>query len=86
MECWIYRGKKQPDAYLFIPREGDFEAVPQALLDRMGELELAMNIELTPGRKLARSNPEIVREALSTQGFFLQPPPPKTPLLRNDRL
>jgi uncharacterized protein YcgL (UPF0745 family) len=86
VKCWIYRGRRQPEAYLFLPRPDDFEAVPDELLERLGTLELALEIELTPGRRLARSDPEAVRAAIEAQGFFLQPPPPKTSPLPNDRL
>lgn len=86
MKCWVYRGRKQPAAYLFLPGPDDFSAVPQDLLDRLGRLELAMELELTPDRGLARSDPAAVRAALTDPGYFFQPPPPKEPpLMRNTR-
>jgi hypothetical protein len=86
MKCWVYRGRKQPDAYLFVPRPDDFDAVPRELLDRLGRLDLAMELELTPDRSLARSNPDAVRAALAEPGYFFQPPPPKEPpLMPNTR-
>ena len=84
MKCWVYRGRRQPEAYLFVLHRDDFSAVPQPLLKQLGTLELALEFELIPGRRLARSDPDTVRAALADRGFFLQPPPPKEHRLRED--
>ncbi len=86
MDCYIYRGHKEPQAYLYLANKDDFEAAPEALRTRLGALEFVMELELTPERTLARADPERVREALTEQGWYFQPPPPKNPLLKNDRL
>lgn len=81
MQCVVYKGRKKPDTYLYVENEEEFDRVPAALLDMLGELEQVMSLELTPERSLARADPETVRQHLRDQGYYLQMPP-KDPLLR----
>jgi uncharacterized protein YcgL (UPF0745 family) len=74
--CYIYRSKKQLEMYLFLAKEDDFECVPDEILKGLGQLEKAMELELTPESKLARSNPEEVIRNLKERGFHIQMPPP----------
>lgn len=76
MHCFIYRSTRRADAYLFVPRADDFEAVPAALRERLGLLELAMELELTAGRRLARADGATVMAHLERDGYFLQLPEP----------
>ena len=39
-QCWIYKGSKKEQTYLYVDRENDFEHVPDALLNALGELVL----------------------------------------------
>ena len=64
MKCWIYRGRRQPEAYLFLPRPDDFEAVPDELLERFGGPVLVIGLELSSRRKLAREDVEQVMHNL----------------------
>lgn len=84
MQCAIYRGSKKYDSYLFVEKEDDFSRVPQPLLDMLGRLELAMTLELTPERKLARADVNEVMQKLTNDGYFLQMPDEseKLPLAR----
>ncbi len=77
--CWIYKGAKRDEMFLYVDREDNFERVPTALLSAMGELELVMALQLGPDRKLARANVDRVIEDLNQQGFYLQMPPGKDP-------
>ena len=77
--CWIYKGAKRDEMYLYVDREDDFERVPPALLSAMGDLELVMSLELNRNRKLARADVERVMEDLNQQGFYLQMPPVTEP-------
>ncbi|MEM1091637.1 MAG: YcgL domain-containing protein [Pseudomonadota bacterium] len=86
MNCFVYAGRKLAEGYLFVPLENDFSRVPEALLQQLGELSLVLELSLEPGRKLARSDPEKVRQALTEVGYFFQPPPSKTPLMPNEQL
>ncbi len=75
MQCWIYKGPKRPDSYLYLDREDDFDHVPEALLKLFGPLEPVMTLELTPERKLARVDVREVMEKLQQQGYFIQHQP-----------
>lgn len=75
MHCVIYKGRKKADTYLYLEREGDFSRVPAALLELLGELELVLQLELTPQRTLAQADAEQVRRLLREQGYYLQMPP-----------
>ena len=77
--CWIYKGVKRDEMYLYVDREDDFERVPPALLSAMGDLELVMRLELNPNRQLARADVQRVIEELNQQGFYLQMPPVTEP-------
>jgi uncharacterized protein YcgL (UPF0745 family) len=61
--------------YLFVDQQEDLERVPPTLLARFGRPVEAMRIELTPERRLARSEAPTVLEAISVRGFYLQMPP-----------
>ncbi|MDX1251443.1 MAG: YcgL domain-containing protein [Gammaproteobacteria bacterium] len=74
MKCAIYKSLKKPDTYLYIERENDFSRIPEGLLQLLGRLELVMNLDLTPGRKLAQADADEVRRQLDVQGYYLQMP------------
>ena len=75
MDCAVYRGSRKSDTYLFVERPGEFQRVPELLLQRLGELELTLEIELYPGRRLVRTDAETVIAALRKDGYYLQLPP-----------
>ena len=77
VECWVYKGSRQPDMYLYLPAPDNVTRVPSVLLERLGPLELALRFELTPERTLARASAVNVIAALNEQGFYLQMPPTK---------
>jgi len=80
-QCWIYKGSKKEQTYLYVDRENDFEHVPDALLNALGELVLVMNLQLHPQRTLARADVGQVLVELDEKGFFLQMPPPQSELI-----
>ena len=75
MQCFIYKGNRKQDTYLYITRDGDFSDVPQSLQDLLGELESVMEITLDENRKLANADAKTVIKHLDEQGFYLQMPP-----------
>ena len=75
MKCVVYKGSRKPGAYLYIPREGDFSHVPKSLLDLLGDLQLAISLDLTADSTLAQARVEEVLEQLRDRGFYLQLPP-----------
>ena len=57
---------------MYLPKEGDFTDVPEALLRPFGKPEPVMSLLLTPTKKLAKEDPKIVMENLREKGFHLQ--------------
>jgi uncharacterized protein YcgL (UPF0745 family) len=51
--------------------------VPEALMDRFGRHQSAMTMLLTPDKKLARAETELVIKGIKEEGFYLQMPPVK---------
>jgi len=66
MRCWIYRGSKRDGLYLYLAEAERFDQVPEAVLQAMGRLELAMELELRPGRRLARADVALVLHELES--------------------
>ena len=75
MKCFVYKGLIKTDTYLWIPAEDVFDAVPKALMEKLGQLEAVMNFELHPGKKLARAKAKDVIAAFAGEGYYLQLPP-----------
>lgn len=72
MQCSIYRSRRKDGCYLYCAVKDDFAAVPRPLLETLGELTHAMDLELTPQRRLAREDVLAVMQALEEKGWFLQ--------------
>ena len=75
MLCDIYRSAKTQGMYLYVARDLGLAELPEALLRQFGKAELALTLELTPEKKLARANIEQVLACLSESGYYLQMPP-----------
>ena len=71
----VYKSVRISDVYLFVDQHEGLDRVPSALLTRFGEPVEAMRLELTPQRRLSRSEAPAVLDAIATQGFYLQLPP-----------
>ncbi|WMC12180.1 YcgL domain-containing protein [Oceanimonas pelagia] len=82
MLCAVYKSPKKAETYLFVERRDDFSRVPAPLMATFGTPQLAMMINLATKTRLALSDIDKVREALRTQGFYLQLPPPPENLLK----
>ena len=79
--CWIYRSGRKDEMYLYLGKEEGFDEVPEPLLKRFGQPEFVMELELHPGRPLAREDVAHVMANLQAQGFHLQMPPEISPEL-----
>ncbi len=75
MQCFVYKGNRKADTYLYITREGDFSDIPQTLLTLMGELEYVFSVDLSERVKLANADIQTVTTQLKSQGYFVQLPP-----------
>jgi uncharacterized protein len=74
MQCFIYRSPKKSNTYLYVLKKNEFSDVPQGLMKLFGKPEFALELELTPERKLAAADALEVLKNLSEQGFHLQMP------------
>lgn len=75
MQCYVYRSSRRQDTYVFLPGKDDFSKIPDGLLNLLGKPEFALELVLTPDRRLAREDPLQVLTNLKNQGFHLQMPP-----------
>ena len=74
MKTVIYKSNKKQDSYLYIEQEDDFSRVPEILMKSLGRLEIAMTLDLSATKKLARADVNQVMSALDEDGFYLQMP------------
>ncbi|GHA82361.1 YcgL domain-containing protein [Cognatilysobacter bugurensis] len=75
MHAYVYKSLRKQGAYVFLAEREAFDRVPPPVLEQLGRLEFVLDVELTPGRKLAQANVDTVRENLVSRGFHLQMPP-----------
>ncbi|MDH5544907.1 MAG: YcgL domain-containing protein [Gammaproteobacteria bacterium] len=79
MKCLIFRCSKKEGMYLYVPHHEDEDqavsTLPVGLTQITGRLIKAMDLDITPDRKLARANSGDVLQSLSEKGFYLQMPP-----------
>lgn len=78
MQCYVYKGDKKDDHYLYLNQEFDSEqppeGLPSAILNLMGDLCLVIDFELEPTRKLQQADAQQVIADINSQGFYLQMP------------
>ena len=74
MQCYIYKSLNKQELYLFLDKKDNFSCVPQDLLVNLGELKFIFDIELTPDKKLAKEDANMVIGKLYENGYFIQWP------------
>ncbi|MEM8844056.1 MAG: YcgL domain-containing protein [Pseudomonadota bacterium] len=74
MKCFVYRGTRKADTYLYVLGENQFDHLPQNLLSLLGRLEFALDIDLDAVGKLANAELNEVKKSLQKQGYYLQLP------------
>lgn len=62
--------------YIYLAERDEFLKVPSTLLQSLGNISFAMELEITEDCKLAREDPKKVLHNLRENGFHLQLPPP----------
>lgn len=75
MHCFVYASLRKPDTYLWLAKRDDFGCIPESLALMLGELRLALEVELSGQRKLPQEDAQVVLEHLQTKGWHLQLPP-----------
>ncbi|EFM98862.1 hypothetical protein appser11_7800 [Actinobacillus pleuropneumoniae serovar 11 str. 56153] len=68
--------------FLYVAKRDQFDNVPEALRQMFGKPQFVMLFNLNGEKQLKRSKNEEVLQAIETQGFFLQMPPPPENLLK----
>jgi len=75
MKAFVYKSARRADTFVYLKARDAFEALPLPLRERLGGLSFVLEVELTPQRKLARVDADLVRASLNDRGYFLQLPP-----------
>lgn len=70
----VFRSSKKADTYLYVRRGQVWGDLPESLRGIFGAPLHAMDLILTPDRKLARTSGKQVLEAIAEKDFFLQMP------------
>ena len=73
--CDVYKSVNKENYYLYVPANQGLEHVPEALRQQLGKVEIALSLELTEERNLAKEDPTVVIANLKEQGYHLQLPP-----------
>ncbi len=78
MHCYVYKGEKKDDHYLYLGQQFDQDALPDnfpaAILGLMGELSFVVEFELDAKRKLPQADAEHVLADMKAHGYYLQMP------------
>lgn len=74
MKCFIYSSSNKPDLYIYLAEEDNFENVPKAMYDSLGNIAFSMELDLNEKIKLARENIKVVKTNLKEHGFHIQLP------------
>ena len=75
MHAFVYKSLRQADTYVYLSKRDDFASLPPPLATQLGKLQFVLEVALTPERKLALADPEVVRGNLAARGFHVQFPP-----------
>lgn len=70
----VFRSSKKPDTYLYVRRGQLWDDLPDSLREIFGKPVHAMDLIMTPERKLARTSGRQVLDAIADKDFFLQMP------------
>ena len=73
--CTIFKGDKEPELYIYVPRETGKDNIPEELSQRMGEIREVMTISIDAERKLARVKAVNVLAGIEKVGYYVQLPP-----------
>lgn len=76
MQCYVYRSRRKPGAFLFLPEKDNFENIPKPLLEIFGTPEFSFHFDLSVERTLMiKASTAEIRRLIHENGFFLQLPP-----------
>ena len=84
MQAYVYKSQRKADTFVYLAARDDFGRLPEPLRTQLGELSFVLEVALTPERKLAREDADVVRTNLASRGFHIQFPPQPDPAVRPD--
>ena len=70
----VFRSSKKLDTYVYVRRGQAWDDLPENLRGIFGQPVHAMDLIMTPERKLARTTGKQVLDAIADKDFFLQMP------------
>ncbi len=76
MQAFVYKSLRKAETFVYLATRDGFERIPEPLRTALGELQFVLEVALTPERKLAREDADIVRRNLRDHGCHVQFPPP----------
>ena len=84
MQAYVYKSQRKADTFVYLAARDDFARLPEPLRTQLGDLSFVLEVALTPERKLAREDADVVRTNLASRGFHIQFPPQPDPAVRPD--
>ncbi|WP_093304107.1 YcgL domain-containing protein [Pseudoxanthomonas sp. CF385] len=84
MQAYVYKSQRKADTFVYLAARDDFARLPEPLRTQLGDLSFVLEVALTPERKLAREDADVVRTNLASRGFHIQFPPQPDPAIRPD--
>ena len=75
MQSFVYASKRRDGTYVWLRERGQFDLLPAALAEQVGELRFVLEVDLTGDRQLPREDAATVLAHLYDQGWHLQLPP-----------
>ncbi len=71
----VYRSPREEGLYLYVAKAEALNRVPETLLKHFGKPEVALDLDLSSNRKLARAKAVDVLSSIHEKGYYLQLPP-----------
>ena len=53
--CWIFKSARKEEMYLYLAKEDSYDDLPEMLRQHFGKALFVMQLDLQPGRPLARA-------------------------------
>jgi len=78
MQCFVYASQRKPNTYVWLQERDAFDVLPEPLSLMLGQLRLAMELELDDSRRLPQEDAKEVLVNLAEHGWHLQIPPGDT--------
>ncbi|MFW5824855.1 MAG: YcgL domain-containing protein [Marinobacter sp.] len=70
----VFRSSAKADTYLYVRRGYDWSQLPEPLRELFGRPVHALDLVMTPQRRLARTSGREVLEAIGEKDYYLQLP------------